>query len=501
MVKLPTSHLIPSVNIKNDGNIYRAIDRIAIAPEHTIRINTEASNMSPAAMVRNAVTLVNPATVERSEVIKKSLFLDALGVIAARKGINILPELLMNQTAGKQSLRISFTGSQNIILRADFKNVVDKLGSREYLALAGNHALGKYKFAAGFLGDNPEIHPLSEETNVTQPFFMVDNSALQAMEMAGVPQEKIQQYFESFMKIAEIAEHDYLHGTIIPYFRNGQEFRCFAHYQKSEISELTPLETHALALHADIIKELFFQNPKRKDTVLKWAAQNFKLITEIQQIMLDTAETKEQKNEAYELGTYLSSIYMDRFLRVIATNDPDLNRPVYGNCSVFSELDKIQVLLNKRRPSQGNVTEHQTKREIMTAVSLLDAEYNQAANRSNIIHNNTSNSLVKVMVTDEQKAIEYQKRSDIPSHLSRDSFSLDNIETYSFITEHATADQRHKDAGEAYKKIAHAIDKKIAASPKSEPWVKANRDLVHGKETLRIIKQRCGATSSKHTRT
>ncbi len=200
------------------------------------------SEYNPVRLIKDAVSTVNPDEIEKSEITKKKLFLDGLGVVAARNGIEIMPELLMNQQAGQKAENISFAGSQDIMLRADFENVVSRISEGEYLYIAGTQTPSKYHFSFGFMGDNPQAHPLGSDTRFTQPVLMVDDKALKAMEDAGVSQEKIQQYFQGFMKMAEMAEHDYLHATIMPNIINGEEVRSF--HQKT-FSRINALEQHA----------------------------------------------------------------------------------------------------------------------------------------------------------------------------------------------------------------------------------------------------------------
>lgn len=42
MVQLPTSHLIPAVNQREEGKLYHSADRMAIAPEHTLHLSQDA---------------------------------------------------------------------------------------------------------------------------------------------------------------------------------------------------------------------------------------------------------------------------------------------------------------------------------------------------------------------------------------------------------------------------------------------------------------------------
>lgn len=457
MVSLPETLLIHHNKFKEGVRFYSGKRRIAIADVDTIY--GRQGDQSPADAIRQSVVAINPKDANRSEIIKKQLFLDALGVMLARNGHEIMPELLLNQQMARENPRISFAGTQNFILRIDFSSTLDKTGRGEYLKVAGNHALGKYQFVAGFLGDKPENHPLNKETEYTEPVFMVDNALLELMEKAKVPQEKIEEFFEGFMKIAELVEHDYVHCMMIPYFQNGLDFRLFAHHKKTGDARLTPLENHALALQSDIIRELFSQDPKRKDIVLRDAVKSLNIVTEIQEIM---KESKSDEKDIREVGNYLSSIYMDRLLRAIEVNDKDLAKPIHQDQSVQDALEKIEVRLT-RRTDLSSVSEIKPgDEENLTAIVMLDEAYNPAVSGAKALHHKEQNPLIAATASSLEAAKKQMLESEIPDNIEKENHLLGNVDAFAFITGHmAEKDDRHVKAGKLYHQMSEVLDNAI----------------------------------------
>lgn len=427
------------------------------------------SNFDSARLIKDAVTPINSDDIVQSEIIKKKLFFDALGVIAARHNIQLAPELLMNQQAGKNAENMSFGGSQDIILRANFESVIGQLSKKEDFFVGGTKTPSKYHFSFGFVGDNPESQALAKDTNFTQPVFLADDEALKTMEKAGVPQEKIQEYFKGFMKMAEMVEHDYLHTTLMPYIYSDKREKAFG-YPPGEFLQGNPLEIHAKALHSDVLQELYSQNPKRKDAVLRWAAESFNLIADIQQTMLDKAATSAEIEEAHEVGTYLAYIYMDRFILAIPPNDKALYEDIKDIGSVVGAMKKTQTLL-----ADGNSSERKSDRQVVTAEKLLEKKWNKRQiEREALIHGRETN----VVITNRKKGWR--------SLLFSKTEHLGNVETYAAINEDARlGEPRHQTAGNIYKDMAAARDRKTASTSSDASYGKTKKDLTDARSVLR----------------
>ncbi len=287
--------------------------------------------------------LIRAEEKEQSEIAYKKLFLETLGILAKRKGINLDPDLLMLKPKDQPVI-----GSQSILIRHDFTSITPENLDRYDLGVGGSETTTPYHFRFGFISDI-NVRADITKSQVAQPLFLLDNDALTAMETAGVKQETISAFFQGFMQMASMAEHDYLHAAILP-LREEADHK-FAYI---ETPYLEGLEKHALSMHAEIVEELFQReadsegNSRRKDAVLRWASRDFSKIASIQQQMLASAKTPQQQEEALNVATYLTEIYAHRLFRVISPADKDLKKPLTGPKamalpSVEEALQRIQL--------------------------------------------------------------------------------------------------------------------------------------------------------------
>lgn len=459
----------------------------------------------PEAVVKKSMIAVNPDEIQQSEIQYKKLFFDALGVIAARERQNVMPELLMDQESAKKSQNIPFAGSQSILARNDFEELPVASLENAGLSIGGSETSNGYNFVFGFVGDNLESNIISKDTNFTQPIFMVDDKALAAMEKAGISQEQINSFFTGFMKMAGMAEHDYIHTSMMPYMLGEKQWKLFDLTVTPSYPFTNPLERHAASLHCNVVKELFEQTPKRKEAVLKWAANDVNSIAAIQGAMLAAAGDKPAREEAKKIGTYLTEIYCHRLFRVIPPNDPVLDEPVLDGKSVKELMEGIEILVHDQTKiaeqqkawEEGILAEEKTlpiEPETHKATAMFDSQYNPTVEGYSDIHTDKRNTLLKIRVALIEKIQKWEEKLGINTGVNWSNALLtthqkSNAQTFTFITKDAIKKESapHQDAGREYKKLAQAWDKKNSSVPGDQLHDDAKTKIAEARDSLRGI--------------
>jgi hypothetical protein len=279
------------------------------------------------AFVQPLLITSDPSSAFTSEVAFKRSFIDALGVVAAKDGVAVDPTILLQP---KEEL----TGSQVVLLRNNYNKVNAAMLNGDDLIVGPSEGTTCYQFTSGFVKMKTGTHQTSASV------IMVDDKALTAMQSFGINQEVTEAFFEQFMKTHTMAEHDYWHGVTIQHLQQaGVHYSNYTHQEY-----LRELEFHALFAHAQVVKQLFAEHPKRKEVVLRWAVDAFEQIHAMQTTMLEYADNDSQRTQVQELVTYLAEIYAHRLFRVIAPSDPDLKKAAKEGKSVEDALSPLQLI-------------------------------------------------------------------------------------------------------------------------------------------------------------
>ena len=308
-----------------------------------------------------------------------ALYLKTLDAMLREHGAPLTADAIFSHPYGT-------VGSQPLIYLKDFSGAEQNILS----AVFKNESTTPYRFDFNFA-------TVSEAG--TAPLMAFDVKAIALLKRYGVPQEAIKKHMENFLKMAQLSEHDgtahqpilaHIQGNPVNFLQSTslenlpdfftEEMREQAReIAKNYEAEINPhlgnvdlpkafssnyLEDHALALHAQILDRMFVEAPKRKEFVLRYAAEAFEHINEIQKTALAHAATAEEKFKVNEATTYLAEIYYHRLARVISPADPDLHRAVSVNTvsgsREISAADAAQ-LLNSGENDQHLITPEKLK--------------------------------------------------------------------------------------------------------------------------------------------
>lgn len=292
--------------------------------------------------------------ITNSAITYKKLFLDVASKLLRNEGINANLYNMVKYHVVKNQAAFPIADSQSLLLRHDFIQLpIKELPGQ--VNISGNESTTSYKFTFGFTRDLP-IEGV--ENLVMQPIFLIDNDALLEIENSLIYEapKYIKEFSAGFIKMAGIAEHDYIHTITIPYGEGlPNMFEDDDNYYRSG------LEKHALSTHAQILAELFNENPKRKERILQQVIRDLDIISNIQQKMIEDGNIA----KANEVGTYLTEICCHRLFRIISPEDPDLNKALsykkfningkeyQAQSSVCDMLKSITILVPEQFKNRG----------------------------------------------------------------------------------------------------------------------------------------------------
>jgi len=347
---------------------------------------------------------VNTAPKEafESSLTYKRLFINELAAQAADAGTLLDPEAIYRKDA--------ILDSQSLLRRHDFSQFSSRRFKNAGTAIGDSESSTPYQFTFGFNSvvisppvisiagaapapqesapqkqagqgagnpaqaaepSNLPIQAKQQLNDVTQPIFLVDDKALTTMEAAGISQSSIQRFFENFMKMAGMSEHDYIHGACDPYLNEMSHT-----FSDKENAYGGQDEDHALSSHAQVTAGLFERHPKRKEKVLAWAKEAFIMIEEFQQQMHSAATTKAEHEAADNIGTYLTEIYSHRLFRVISPRDADLEKPLKDGKSIIDRLEAITLVSPDYLESEIPQDASQMDRLLANCSVILSTGYN-----------------------------------------------------------------------------------------------------------------------------
>lgn len=224
----------------------------------------------------------------------------------------------------------------------------------------------------------------------TVGYYKLDIRAFETLEKYAAAGVFKQNYLEGFVRMAGMAEHDYLHQLVSIIRRNTSMHYPGAMLQWDGMGGTSnlDLEQHVLALHAHICDRLFSEEKpaldgsgamipvgaRRKDAVLKWAATEFKTISDMQDAALAHATTKQERVEIQEAVTYLAEIYAHRLFRVISPLDPDFKKPITlkGATAATSVAEQCDRMVFKVLPFLGRPVTEANSRGIAGLHNLCD---------------------------------------------------------------------------------------------------------------------------------
>ncbi len=195
-----------------------------------------------------------------------------------------------------------------------------------------------YKINFEFLNVNQEHN--SEDENLIAAWHIFDDDLFTDCEAFMTPEEQ-QAFFRDYAIMAEISDHDYLHALTIM-DQTANDLHTFDADGQYTIS----IERHALALHAQLMKQSFERLPKKQDKIVEYGQRTYGLLAQMQERIdnMDDPETKQHSSEAL---TALAESYSQCFFRVISPRDPVLDTQANpAHPSVNDAIEAITMQTN-----------------------------------------------------------------------------------------------------------------------------------------------------------
>ena len=252
----------------------------------------------------------DPVAWRRALINDKALFLKALVRLAAAKGFTLDPELHFS------TIEKGFIGSSDVICVRPTKH----LRNQEVFSSRGLHKfVGKSESTTPFHGEFGFVSPTywkskvgRPSTGVSAPVYSIDESAVDIVQENETGKILLPKIAESQWKLMAMSEHDYYHDMTM------KDNLGIGVLDDGDLGlHGTPYEKLSLSVHAAACAELF-KNKKRKDTYLKWVADHFDLLAELQDAL--GSDTKKKR----DVITYFAEIAFHRIARVLSPDDPDL---------------------------------------------------------------------------------------------------------------------------------------------------------------------------------
>ena len=329
----------------------------------------------PKNLVRNVRTIAQAA---ENEIQSKKLFLTALNDMIREDGgttdvfsafRDTSQHYISSNTKGTNP---GMYGSQVVVSLRTFpsdSSASKTLGPRETSTKFG------FRFRLPLLGETQDAIPRSISTS----YYQIDSVPFELLAKLQVPNALKEQYLTGFVKMANMAEHDYLHQLVSladPTADVHYPDKMYHLFPDLDVNGVVDLERHMLCMHAHICDRLFQEErssvdahgqpitlkigAKRKEAVLTWAAQQFRTLGDMQDVALSHASTPEEKAEVKEAITYFAEIFGHRLFRVISPadlasfkqklilNDPLKSKPPLET-TVAEQADRLQFKIPQER--------------------------------------------------------------------------------------------------------------------------------------------------------
>lgn len=364
MPYLPKSMLVLQSAIKPGRSVYDGVSRIAIRPEDAIHIPAQEDD--PHRFVMDRLHNVNPEQAKESDIKYKELFFKTIDRICRKDNFQVNMINMFTPYEGK------VISSQALLLRVAFSKDNDPERILGIPIGASETTSKKYPFVFNFIGDQQPLNKSIDRNKLVSPVYMLAHDLLEKMENKGIRPEKMQGFFQNFMRLASFADHDYFHGSTVPHM--GKLPYNFEGNTKEPFYGAI-LEKHALAVHAMAIKEIFAERPKRKDLFLSYAQKSFSDILEMQNHFQNTAEDVPDQKDCRDMITALSEIHAHRIFRVLSPDDPDLDKHLSPDKPSFNELLEqidIHVPLDRLDAESGYSRKMSNKEKLLLNLSTLD---------------------------------------------------------------------------------------------------------------------------------
>lgn len=282
----------------------------------------------------------------------KRLFLRTLGVMMKEAGYtDVNVDQLFNAELP------SVFSSQLLLLSKRFEG---ERGSNGKIARHSNHyfrneSTTRFLFQFNFMAR-------SVDGGIARaPICGLDAEAIEILQRHGVTPESVETWGRDFLRMADLAEHDYIHQLTTPHAYTGTYAFAEPHVTvlikpvAVQDTSLPPphsdanLEDHALTLHAKILHRLFEDSPRQKKHVIQWAAEAYHHMHEMQQQALAQCQTDSERQSVNEAITYFAEIYSHRLFRVISPEDPALHEGISMNgssvkTSIAKEMDSLTLI-------------------------------------------------------------------------------------------------------------------------------------------------------------
>ena len=267
-----------------------------------------------------------------------TLYLRTLSRMLAEKGYDVSAEQLFSISHKNESERHLFS-SQPVIYLSEFKSdlgySLDNLGPRE--------STTPFEFHFGV----QRKRVIDDGTIVRGPIFNFDSKPVEILKSHNVSKEAVAEWFDDFMKMALLAEHDYLHHLISPardtrkiYFTDDHpwiEKALPAGAVKHKHYTISHAEDHALSLQAQIVARMMDESPERKRLIVSYAAKSFEHLAKMQQDALKACcDDETEKHKVNEAITYFAEVYSHRLFRVFS--------PEHIDSSISAAMNKLILL-------------------------------------------------------------------------------------------------------------------------------------------------------------
>lgn len=323
-----------------------------------------------------------------------------------------------NQTGLSQTINVKelYQTAANTALKtgeeANYKKII---GSESFIQLhdfpenyspefSFNETTTRYRMDFNFLASKKDESNNACLTGAS--IYRIDNRAWETLaKFINDPEketftQKKEQYLQGFLKMAQLAGHDYLHHLIIvPHNFANKDTYVFPQYSATHKQHPTLpkngnitsswLEDHAFALHARILQKLCGDAPdatdaekkigaRRKQKILEYILDQTEQITDIQQMAMKNVVTEEDKSSVEEATRYLTEIFYHRVFRVISPLDQALEKPISGHeRSIAEALDQITLSLPEpkyvKRPTKSKYTPSGLQKVIELCYPLTSA--------------------------------------------------------------------------------------------------------------------------------